>query len=261
MKVGVIQICSVLEPSENIAEISKFIEQAKSLAVEAIFLPECFYSMSDGTGATPYLVENQNEHYEAIRNLSVKHEMYILGGSAATLVDGDVVNRAYNFDPQGKDLGTYDKIHLFSCDIEKNGKRVQLNEGNVYTAGKESKIVNAGQMNIGLGICFDVRYPNMFRDYAEEGANVLSIPAAFTVPSGKAHWHVLQRARAIESQCFVIAAAQWGCHNDKIETYGHSLIIDPWGTVLADAGEGEKLIVADLDLSMIAVVRDSIKLF
>ena len=117
MKIAVIQLQSVLDPALNLKTIRSFLEEAKSRGTEAVFLPEVFYSMSDGTKPTPYLVEGHNEHYEAIRSLSTDFKMYVLGGSAATRVDGKIMNRAYNFDPSGKDLTHYDKMNLFSCDL------------------------------------------------------------------------------------------------------------------------------------------------
>ena len=258
MKIGIIQLCSELDPQENLGKISKFLKDATIQGVEAVFLPELFYSMSDGTKSTPYLIKEGNEHYREIQALSSRFGVFILGGSAATELNGKVVNRAYNFGPQGDDLGSYDKIHLFSCDIK---DRAVINESDIYTPGSAGKIIEAGQMRLGLSICFDIRYPQMYRQYALAGVNILSIAAAFTVPTGKVHWHTLVRARAIENQCFVVAAAQWGKHNARIETFGHSLIVDPWGEILADGTEGEKLIVAELDWERIEAVRKMVKVF
>lgn len=261
MKIGVIQICSTLEPEVNLSKIKTNLQMAQLQGVEAVFLPECFYSMSDGTTVTPYVVEHGNEHYENIKALATKHKLFILGGSAATLENGQVYNRSYNFDKDGNDLGHYDKINLFSCDIKGSGGNKVINENDIYAKGDTPKIIEAGDLKIGLSLCFDIRFPQMYRTYAQQGVNLLSIPSAFTVPSGRSHWHTLVRARAIENQCFVVAPAQWGRNNDKIQTYGYSMIVDPWGEVLSDAKEGEKLIIADLDLSKIEKVRSSIKVF
>lgn len=142
MKVGAIQICSGLEPEHNLEKIQNFISEAKSLDVEAVFLPECFYSISDGTKPTPYLVEENNEHFEAIRSLATRNKIYVLGGSAATRKNGKIVNRCLNFAPDGTDLGHYDKIHLFSCDLGKEKNKV-INESDIYTAGEEPKTIEA----------------------------------------------------------------------------------------------------------------------
>jgi len=257
MKIGVIQMCSALDYKINLEKVEAFLREAKEQKVEAVFLPETFYSLSDGKTATPHLIEEGNEHFENIRNLATKHSQYILGGSAATKLEGKIVNRNYNFDPEGNLIGIYDKRHLFSCDL---GSKV-VNENDLFAAGEEENLIEVGPLKIGLSICFDLRFPEVYLSYSLAGANMLSISSAFTVPTGKAHWHTLVRARAIENQCFVVAAAQWGKNNDKVETYGHSLIVDPWGEVLADAKEGEKLMVADIDLSRVEKARKAINLF
>lgn len=261
MKVGAIQLTSGLDYKSNLQKIRTFLAQAKEDQVKYVFLPEVFYSMSDGLTPTPYLVEAHNEHYQNIKSLAVDFGVYLLGGSAATLnQDKKIVNRAYNFSPKGEDLGHYDKCHLFSCEIEKEGKVKKIDEGIIYTKGHEAKMIKAQDLKVGLSICFDLRFPEFYRNYNQQGANVFSISSAFTVPTGKAHWHTLVRARAIENQCFVIASAQWGKHNDKIQTFGHSLIVSPWGEVLADAADGEKLIQAEINLDEIQSVRKSVKM-
>lgn len=256
MKIAALQLQSVLDPAKNLATIRNLLQEAKKENVTAVFLPEVFYSMSDGTKPTPYLVEGENEHFQNIKNLAKDSGLYILGGSVATLVDGKVMNRCFNFDPQGNLINFYDKINLFSCDLSKHSSNTVIDEGRVYTAGNTPKMMKLGEFNVGIAICFDLRFPELFRSYSFQGANVLSISAAFTVPTGKAHWHTLLRARAIENQCYVIAPAQWGKHNDKLSTFGHSLIIDPWGEILADAGEGEKIITAELNMERIKGVRE-----
>lgn len=255
MKIAVLQIRSVLEPASNLAKIRLMLAEANKAGAVAAFLPEVFYSLGDGTQASPYLVDGKNEHYLAIQNLAKESGLYILGGSAATLVAGKVKNRAYNISPDGSELGLYDKINLFAVDLSKHSSHTVLDEAKIYSSGKEPLLVKLGQFTIGMAICFDLRFPELFRSYSHQGANVLSISSAFTVPTGKAHWHTLLRARAIENQCYVIASAQWGQHNEKISTFGHSLIIDPWGEILQDAGEGEKIIYADLEMERVENVR------
>ncbi len=255
MKIGVIQLRSVLDPKVNLETIRKFLVEAKAEDAKAVFLPEVFYSISDGTKASPYLVEGKNEHYQAIKNLAMDSGLYVLGGSAATLVDGKIMNRSYNFAPTGIEIETYDKMNLFAVDLSKHPSNTIIDEARIYSAGKTPKTVELDGFKIGLSICFDLRFPELFRSYSSQGANVLSISSAFTVPTGKAHWHTLVRARAIENQSYVIASAQWGQHNEKISTFGHSLIVDPWGEVLADAEDGEKIIYAELSLEKINDVR------
>ena len=256
MKVGIIQLQSVLDPQVNLATIKKFLVEAKNEKAKAVFLPEVFYSISDGTMPTPHLIDGNNEHFEAIRSLSKDSGLYVLGGSAATSLNGTVVNRAYNFDPQGNALAIYDKMNLFSCDLSKHSSNTIIDEAKVYTKGNLSQMIDVEGYKIGLSICFDLRFPELFRSYSSQGANVLSISSAFTVPTGKAHWHTLVRARAIENQSYVVASAQWGKHNDKLSTFGHSLIVDPWGEILADAGEGEKILFAEFSFDRLKSVRE-----
>ena len=199
MKVGVIQLQSVLDPQVNLATIKKFLAEAKKENAKGVFLPEVFYSISDGTKPTPFLIDGNNEHYEAIRSLAKESGLYILGGSAATSLNGTVVNRAYNFDPQGNALSIYDKMNLFSCDLSKHPSNTIIDEAKVYTRGTKAQMIDVEGYKIGLSICFDLRFPELFRAYSSQGATVLSISSAFTVPTGKAHWHTLVRARAIES--------------------------------------------------------------
>jgi predicted amidohydrolase len=255
MKIAVVQLQSVLDPAINLSVIRQLLQEAKAQKAQAAFLPEVFYSVSDGTKASPYLVEERNEHYLAIQNLAKESGLYLLGGSAATLVNGKVFNRSYNFAPDGTELMIYDKINLFAVDLSKHPSHTVIDEAKIYASGSSPKMLALDDFNIGLSICFDLRFPELFRSYSYAGANVLSVSSAFTVPTGKAHWHTLLRARAIENQCYVIAAAQWGVHNEKISTFGHSLIIDPWGEILADAGEGVKVIFGELSLEKITAMR------
>jgi predicted amidohydrolase len=254
MKIAVLQLTSVLDYKINLQTIRRLLKEAKEQGAAAAFLPEVFYSMSDGVTPTPYLIEVGNEHFNEIKKLATEFEIALIGGSAAALLNGKVVNRAYNFDKSGSDLGHYDKINLFACDLPNK----KISEANNYTAGSEYKIVELDSHKIGLGICFDMRFSELGLHYRMKGAEILTYPAAFTVPTGKAHWHTLLRARAIENQCFVVAAAQWGHHNDKIQTYGHSLVIDPWGDIILDLGDGEKVGVVDLDFSKIDLIRHSV---
>lgn len=254
MKIGLLQLNSKLEPGPNLAAIHSMIDEGIAQGIKVFFLPECFYSISDGLAPTPYLIDGENEHYQAIKNIALTKQVALLGGSAATALGHQVINRNYNFNEAGDELVHYDKIHLFNCAL----KDKSINEADIFTAGTLPQILEYQDLKIGLGICFDLRFSKMAYDYRVLGANVLTYSSAFTVPTGRAHWHTLLRARAIENQCFVIAPAQWGRHNDRIQTYGHSLVVDPWGEVLVDAGEGEKLVTADIDLERVVDVRKRI---
>ncbi len=255
MKIAAIQIQSTLDFNENLKKIRQMMKNAKEQKAQAVFLPEVFYSITDGLSVTPYLISEGKEHYKNIKNLSTEFGMYVLGGSAATELDGKVVNRSYNFSPDGKDLGFYDKMNLFSCDLSNDPTKLILDENRLYTAGKTPKIIDVGEFKMGLSVCFDLRFPELYRHYSSQGANLLTISSAFTKPTGKAHWHTLVRARAIENQCYVVATGQCGIHNERVSTFGHSLIVDPWGEILQDAGENENIIYADITLDRVREIR------
>lgn len=246
MKIALIQITSVLDYKINLEKIQNLLQKAKGEGAKIAFLPECFYSMSDGKKPTPYLIEDNNEHYNNIKKLAVDSGLYIVGGSAATLVDGKIINRAFNFSPVGEDIGHYDKRKLFSCDIIKEGIRKKVDEGDIYTPGNDGKIIEVEGWKIGLGICFDVRFSAFADQYRKNDVDILTYASAFTVPTGMAHWHLLNRARAVENQCYVVSSAQTGQNSEVVSTYGHSLIVDPWGDILADCGEGEGMSVVEL---------------
>ena len=179
-----------------------------------------------------------------------------LGSLAVRTSDAKLANRAFVIDPSGAIVGRYDKMHLFDVDLPTGES---WRESATYEAGGVPVVVRGTPVGtLGLTICYDLRFPAIFERLSEAGVNVIAVPAAFTVPTGKAHWHVLLRARAIEAGLFVVAAAQSGRHEDGRETFGHSLVVDPWGEVLMDGGEGQKLLFADIDLSTIAEVRSRI---
>ena len=251
VKIALFQMTSVLDYRENMRKIEGAAQDVAACGVRYLFLPECFYSLGDGTAVSPHLVEKGNDHYRRIQDLAKENEIYLLGGSVAALEKGKVINRALNFSPSGEDLGHYDKRFLFRCDWD---ERI-VDEADIYASGSNGVVIEAEPFSIGLGICFDLRYPELGREYTHRGTNLLTYSSAFTVPTGKAHWHTLLRARAIENQCFVVAAAQWGQNNSKISTFGHSLVVGPWGEILVDAGEGEKVVLAEVELAAVERVR------
>lgn len=256
MKIAAIQIESKLDPVHNLRVIRGFMDQAREQGVTAVFLPEVFYSISNGQVASPYLVEDGNEHWKEIQKLALDYKVYLLGGSVATNLNGKMVNRSYNFAPDGTELGRYDKMNLFACDLSKHPSATVINESALYSAGNKPLMIDVEGWKLGVSICFDLRFPELFRLYSSQGAEALTISSAFTVPTGKAHWHTLVRARAIENQCYVVACGQWGTHNERIKTFGHSLIVDPWGEVIADAGEGEKMIVGEFEKDRLKQIRE-----
>ena len=178
---------------------------------------------------------------------------WILGGSLAIVVGGEkFANRSYLFDPKGDIATYYDKIHMFDADI---GTGEKYRESANFKGGNRAVIAETPWGKIGLTICYDLRFAYLYRALAQAGAGIITIPAAFTVPTGKMHWHVLLRARAIETGAFILAPAQCGEHDGGRRTYGHSLIVDPLGHILAEAGEKPAIIIADLDLTKVDEAR------
>ncbi|MEE4012715.1 carbon-nitrogen hydrolase family protein [Roseibium sp. FZY0029] len=191
------------------------------------------------------------------RALAADLGIYLHLGSLAVLAgNGKIANRAFLIEPDGKILATYDKIHMFDVDLP-NGE--SWRESATYEPGTQTVIADLPFAKVGMAVCYDIRFPTIFRTQAREGAQVLTGPAAFTRQTGEAHWHVLQRARAIENGAFVVSAAQGGTHEDGRETYGHSLIVDPWGKVIAELDHDEPgYVLADIDTEAAAKARQRI---
>jgi predicted amidohydrolase len=202
-------------------------------------------------------LEDEDPVLAACRAAAKDNAMWLHLGSVAVLVDdGKVANRGFVIDRSGNIRGRYDKIHLFDVDLPTGES---WRESAVYQAGKGAVLVNGTPVGkLGLTICYDLRFPTLFARIAEASADIISVPAAFTVPTGRAHWHVLLRARAIEAGLFVVAAAQVGRHADGRQTFGHSLVVDPWGEILLDMGEEIGIGFADIDLARISDVRSRI---
>ena len=183
--------------------------------------------------------------------------IHLLIGSMCIKIAGDkMVNRSFLIDPQGDIRARYDKIHMYDVDLPSGESH---RESKVFQAGATANMVRmSGDINVGMSICYDIRFPHLYRNLGKTGAHIFTVPAAFTVPTGKAHWEVLLRARAIESGAFVMAPAQCGDHEGARQTYGHSLIIGPWGEVLAEMKEGTGIISAELDMDAVARARQAI---
>jgi predicted amidohydrolase len=207
-----------------------------------------------GRAAKVLRVEEEDQVLAAAQQAAARHRIWVHVGSLAVLVDnGKVANRSFVIDREGRVRATYDKLHLFDVDLPTGES---WRESNTSSAGAGVTLVNGTPVGkLGLTICYDLRFPGLFARLAEADADVIAVPAAFTVPTGKAHWHILLRARAIEAGMFVVAAAQVGRHEDGRQTFGHSLVVDPWGEVLLDMGEEKGVGFADIDLKRISDVR------
>lgn len=257
MRIAVLQMTSGIDPAVNAATIVAAIEEARAGSADMLFTPEMSGLLDrDRNRAATQLRDTQNDIVlKAVRDAAAKAELWVHVGSLALAgerADGRYVNRGFVIDAAGAIRAHYDKIHLFDVDLPTGES---WRESAVYAPGEHSIIATTPWAPVGLSVCYDLRFAELYRTLSDAGARILAVPAAFTVPTGKAHWHTLLRARAIESACFVIAAAQSGVHADGRETYGHSLVIDPWGEILLDMGEGAGLGFADLNLALIDDVR------
>lgn len=258
MKAAVIQMRSGLDPQQTAQSLEPMLMDAISKGATYLQTPEMTACVHNNRDSLMAMIKPQDEDVivQMVADLSRKHQVIIhIGSTAIPLEDGKVANRAFMFQ-NGELLATYDKIHMFDVDLD-NGE--SWRESNTYAPGEQAVIVETDQGNIGMGICYDVRFPHLFRDQAIAGADILTAPAAFTKQTGEAHWHILQRARAIENGGFMISAAQGGTHEDGRQTYGHALIIDPWGQILAEVDHSEPgFAMAEIDASLSKAARGKI---
>lgn len=256
MRAAILQTTTGIDPERNAAHLVDAIGRAKAEGADMLFTPEMSGLLDRDRRRSAAAVQGQDTDVvlAAVREAAAKAGLWVHLGSLALTggADGRLSNRGFVIDAEGAIRATYDKIHLFDVDLP-TGERWR--ESDAYAPGSRAVLVEAPWGRLGLSVCYDVRFPDLYRALSDAGAVLLSVPAAFTVPTGKAHWHVLLRARAIEAGAFVIAAAQTGVHEDGRETFGHSLAIDPWGEVLLDMGDTPGLGFVDLDLGAVAAVR------
>ncbi|MBB3763312.1 carbon-nitrogen hydrolase family protein [Sphingomicrobium lutaoense] len=255
-RIALYQARTGIDPQANAREIADAIGQAADGGADMLFTPE-MSGLLDGNrdrAARSIRTEKDDPTLAAACEAAAKHGIWVhLGSLALDREDGRWVNRAFVINSSGRICARYDKMHLFDVDLDTGES---WRESAVYAGGDKPVIVEGTPVGrLGLTICYDLRFPALFAALAEAGADCIAVPAAFTVPTGKAHWHVLQRARAIEAGLFVIAAAQSGEHEDGRVTFGHSLVVDPWGEVLLDMGEGTGLGYAEIALERIGEVR------
>ncbi|MER0239881.1 carbon-nitrogen hydrolase family protein [Fulvimarina sp. MAC8] len=262
-RAAVLQMRSGIDPAENADRFAALVEEAVAAGADYVQSPEMTNMVQrDRETLRQYLTPEADDPVAlTAARLAKAHAIHIhVGSIAVALEDGQVANRAIVFGPDGGKLASYDKIHMFDVDLD-GGE--SWRESRTYRPGGDATIAaitpNGTSANLGLAICYDMRFPHLFREEAIAGSDILTAPAAFTRQTGEAHWHVLLRARAIENGAFVIAAAQGGVHEDGRDTYGHSLIVDPWGRVLAEVqGNEPGIAVADIDLSLVGQTRAKI---
>ena len=250
-------MCSGRSVDANIATVADLVARAATAGASYIQTPEVTTLITADrvellAATSP---EAGNPAVFAFSELARSHRVWLhIGSMAVHVEDGQrLANRSFLFAPDGRKVAAYDKIHMFDVDI---GKGDQYWESRRYRPGSDSVLASLPWGGLGLTICYDMRFPALYRALAHAGAHLIAVPSAFTVPTGKAHWHALLRARAIESQCFVLAAAQAGTHQSGRLTYGHSLIVSPWGEVLADAGDLQNsFIIADIKMDDVQDAR------
>ena len=258
-RIALFQSNTGIDPAANAERLTGATAEAARGGAMILFTPEMsgLLDRDSQRAATNLRPEAEDQVLAACRDAAREHGIWLHLGSLAVLGDdGKVANRGFVIDRSGEIRARYDKIHLFDVDLPTGES---WRESAVYQRGDGAVLVNGTPVGkLGLTICYDLRFPSLFARIAEAGADLISVPAAFTVPTGRAHWHVLLRARAIEAGLFVVAAAQVGRHEDGRQTFGHSLVIDPWGDVMLDMGEETGLGFADIDLARISDVRSRI---
>jgi predicted amidohydrolase len=260
MKVAALQLCASDDPVANLAHTLSMVQQASEAGAQFIATPEvtnCVSSSRRRQNKVLALQEN-DQTLAAMCTAAARFGVWISVGSLALKLPDDdrFTNRSFMIDPSGQIVAQYDKIHMFDVTLSETE---QYRESDGYRAGDHAVIADTAFGRIGMTICYDIRFPHLYRGLAKSGASILLMPAAFAQPTGRAHWEVLLRARAIETGCYVIAAAQTGEHQTSQrrprKTYGHSMIVSPWGEIMADAGEDQGIIYADLDLSLVESTR------
>jgi len=254
-KAACIQVNASNDMAANIQAAARLACDARAAGAKLILMPENVSMMEWGRANIIAKAQPEAEHQAlaAFRELAAELGVWLHCGSLAVLLEnGRIANRTIMLDPRGDIVARYDKIHMFDVDL---GGGEAYRESATFEPGAQAVTVGLPWGKLGLSICYDLRFPHLFRGLAKAGADFLAVPAAFTRTTGKAHWHVLLRARAIETGCFVFAPAQCGTHAGGRETFGHALIIAPWGQVLADGGEQPGFIIADINTDEVDEAR------
>ena len=255
---AMIQMRSGLDPAANLAAALELIDEAKEAGADYVLTPEMTNILAAKREQlfAKIVAEEQDATLTTLREVARKLAIYIHIGSLAIKASPEkAANRSFLIDRRGEVAARYDKIHMFDVDLA-GGESYR--ESNTYRPGELAMVADLPWGRLGLTVCYDLRFPALYRALAEAGASFLAIPSAFTRQTGEAHWHILQRARAIENGCFVFAAAQGGKHENGRETYGHSLVVDPWGRILAEGGTEPGVVMAQVDPSEVVAARSRI---
>ncbi|MGO4908243.1 carbon-nitrogen hydrolase family protein [Pseudorhodobacter sp. W20_MBD10_FR17] len=262
MRIGLVQLCVTDDPAANLPETRRLVQQAADGGATFILTPECTNGLSSSRKHQAAVFHHQADDptLQALRDDAARLGVWLLIGSLALLTDdadGRFANRSFLIDPQGEIAAWYDKIHMFDVTVSET-ERYRESEG--YRPGDRAILAQTPFGVVGMTVCYDVRFAYLYRQLAQAGAQILTVPAAFNHITGAAHWEVLLRARAIETGCFVLAPAQTGFHAETAagkgrRTYGHSLAISPWGEVIADGGTEPGVTFAEIDLAQVATAR------
>jgi deaminated glutathione amidase len=255
MKLAALQMVSTPDVDRNLEAAARLIRDAAAHGATLAALPEyfCLMGHSDRRKLEVAEADGQGPIQQFLSDQARTHRLWLIGGTLPirTANPERVRNACCVYAPSGERAARYDKLHLFAFD---NGSE-RYDEGRVLEAGEQPVAVQAGELRVGLSVCYDIRFPELYRALCNPPCDVLSVPAAFTYPTGHAHWELLLRARAVENQCVVLAAAQGGRHENGRRTWGHSMVVDPWGEVLACLDEGEGVVFAEVDAARLAKVR------
>ena len=259
-----IQFTAGPDPEPNLRKVMELAQQARDAGADLIMTPEATNFIESGKRRRDKARREADDPFlagtcEFARDTGawVLLGSLVIDPAGESGSDGEerLANRSFLIDPAGTIVARYDKIHMFDIDLP-GGESYR--ESNAYRPGGGTVVAETPWGRLGLTVCYDVRFPHLYRSLAQAGADMLTVPSVFTVPTGRAHWHVLLRARAIENGCFIFAPAQWGEHTGGRKSYGHSLIVDPWGEILAEGGEGVGIITAKIDPARIAKVRSGL---
>jgi len=254
MKIAALQMVSAPELGRNLESAARLVAAAARAGAELVALPEYFCLLGRRDSDKLALAEAPGDGpiQAFLANTAREHGLWVIGGTLPIRTEGArVLNSNCVYGPDGTLAARYDKIHLFAFD---NG-REQYDEGRTLVAGRTPVALQAGPLRVGLSVCYDLRFPELYRALMKPPCDLISVPSAFTYTTGRAHWELLLRARAVENQCYVVAAAQGGTHENGRRTWGHSMVVDPWGEVLAVQDEGEGVVLAEIDPARIAAVR------
>ncbi|MBV1840193.1 carbon-nitrogen hydrolase family protein [Photobacterium ganghwense] len=259
-KIGVVQMNSGADPEQNLKHLERKLKGLQLQGAKLVVTPEnclVFGTREDYHRHAEPL--GQGPIQETVAALAKRLGLWVLIGSMPVRQsDGAITTTAILFDDQGEIRGHYDKLHMF--DVEVADSHHSYRESATFRPGQDVKVIATPFGNIGMSICYDVRFPQLYSALREQGADIIVVPAAFTKVTGRAHWELLLRARAIETQCWVVAPAQWGEHNESRETWGHSMVVDPWGQVVACQPEGTGVLLTEIDLSLNQTVRTNMPL-